>query len=359
MLNNLLRLTLVLLILPFFVHADVIKLKDGAPQIYTVKPGDTLWDISNLFLDKPWYWPQIWRTNTQIINPHLIFPGDELRLSINSAGEPMIDLVRSTQKPYIVRSPTAKQILKSNRPIAVLPWHEIEPYFNQELVMSEQEYAVLPSIVGSPEGTEFFANGDVVLVNVQGLALGNYQVVRKQQALYNQEGDFLGMQVRHVAQGEALSPLLPKQSLVSLSEANLEVKRGDKLLKVVKSSNSESMVQIKGAQEEKGHIIADVSQYQLSGKYSVVVVDLGQDEISAGVVMGIYQQGAAVIDGEQAQYVNETQLLQRVFSQGEVLPQPWMKVGELLVFKVFSKVSYALVTRSSTVIRKGAIVAKP
>ena len=119
------------------------------------------------------------------------------------------------------------------------------------------------------------------------------------------------------------------------------------------------MVQIKGAQEEKGHIIADVSQYQLSGKYSVVVVDLGQDEISAGVVMGIYQQGAAVIDGEQAQYVNETQLLQRVFSQGEVLPQPWMKVGELLVFKVFSKVSYALVTRSSTVIRKGAIVAKP
>jgi hypothetical protein len=359
MFNNLLRLSLVLLLLPLLAHADVIKLKDSAPKTYVVKSGDTLWDISNLFLHKPWYWPQIWRTNTQIINPHLIFPGDELRLSINDQGKPIIDVIRGEQKPYIVRSPTSKQVLKSQQPIAVIPWHEIQPYFHHELVLSEQEYADLPAIVGNTKGTEYFANGDLVIVNQEALPIGDYQVVRKQQALFNHKGEFLGIQIRHVAQGQALAPQMPQQSLVTLSSAKLEVKRGDRLIKELTTSNVESMTNITAATEQRGNIIADVSQYQLSGKFSIVIIDVGSENIVRGTVMGIYQQGAAVIDADPAQYLNETQAIERLFKQGDVLPQPWMKVGELLVFNVFSKVSYALITRSSTVIRKGAIVAKP
>lgn len=359
MLNNLLRLSLVLLLLPFWAHADVITLKENAPRTYVVKHGDTLWDISNLFLHKPWYWPQIWRTNTQIINPHLIFPGDELRLTINAAGEPFVDLIRGEKKPYLVRSPSASQINKSNQPIAVLPWHEIEPYFNQELVLSEKQYSELPSIVGSTKGTEYFSNNDLVLVNHEKLPLGHYQVVRKQQSLFNAKSEFLGVQIRHVADGQALAPILPKQSLVTLSSANLEVKRGDKLLKKVPNAITKAMTDITAAIEQRGNIIADVSQYQLSGKFSVVVIDVGSSNIKRGTVMGIYQQGAAVIDGEPPKYLAEAQTIEKLFAENDVLPQPWMKVGELLVFSVFDKVSYALVTRSSTVIRKGAIVAKP
>ena len=33
---------------------NTIEIKDNAPQTYTVKKGDTLWDISALFLDSPW-----------------------------------------------------------------------------------------------------------------------------------------------------------------------------------------------------------------------------------------------------------------------------------------------------------------
>ena len=188
---------------------------------------------------------------------------------------------------------------------------------------------------------------------------GHYEVVRKQQTLYNQEGDFLAIAIRHIADGQALVSSIPKQSLVLLSAANLEVKRGDKLLKVSEVNDIQPIVQIKAATDQKAQIIADLSQYQLSSKYSVVIIDIGNNDIDAGIVMGIYQQGAAVLDSEPAQYLSESQTLERAFSFNDVLPQPWMKVGELLVFKVFSKVSYALVTRSSTVIRKGAIVAKP
>ena len=49
------------------------------PDTYTVRPGDTLWDLSGRFLNNPWYWPKIWSYNPEITNPHWIYPGNLLK----------------------------------------------------------------------------------------------------------------------------------------------------------------------------------------------------------------------------------------------------------------------------------------
>ncbi|MEW5948620.1 MAG: LysM peptidoglycan-binding domain-containing protein [Thermodesulfobacteriota bacterium] len=49
---------------------------------YTVQPGDTLWDITSRFFHDPWLWPNLWKNNPHITNPHLVFPGCRLRLSV-------------------------------------------------------------------------------------------------------------------------------------------------------------------------------------------------------------------------------------------------------------------------------------
>ena len=52
------------------------ELAPNAPDVYTVKRGDTLWGISGVFLLRPWRWPELWGMNMEEVkNPHRIYPG--------------------------------------------------------------------------------------------------------------------------------------------------------------------------------------------------------------------------------------------------------------------------------------------
>lgn len=358
MIKNIRNYCLVLALLPSLVFAEQPLLKNSAPKIYHVKKGDTLWDISNMYLSQPWYWPQIWRTNAQITNPHLIYPGDELRLSVDAQGQPVVELVRGTAKTQIRLSPQGKKVSKDLNPISVLPWGLIQPYIENDFLLDRQQYTDLPYILGNENGSVYFATDDLVLGKGQDLSPGDYQIVRNQSEIYDLDGQFLGLQVRHIADANAHQTSLSGQALLTIHNANLEVKRGDKLLP---SQNNPlpATITIEPAVEQQGYIVGDLEQHELFGKYNVVVLDLGEHEINVGTVMGIYAQGPKIFDGEPPQYQSENSNLSNfLFRDGEI-EQPAFKIGELLVFKVFSNASYALITRSTKVIRKGAIVAKP
>lgn len=355
--KKIIRLLILMVLMPVYSFADSILVKDTAPEVYVVKKGDTLWDISNMYLDKPWQWPELWRTNIHITNPHLIYSGDELRLSKNEQGETVLEVVRETAKPEIKLSPEGAKSFKAPEAIPALPWSVIKPYIENEMIMSQQDYDRHPYILGDQEGAVRYATDNLVLGKAARRSKEDLNIVRKQNELYDMDGNFIGLQIRHLAKAKLVDADLGKQKLIKILEAKQEIKRGDKIIPAV--SNEPDEILLTAAQDQTGYIIDDLEQHNLLGKYNVVVLDIGADQVSAGTIMGIYSQGPRIIDGKLPKYEGETDMIRSAFNKGDEISQPALKVGEIVVFKAFDTASYALITKSAKVIKRGMIVAKP
>ncbi|MGD2185672.1 MAG: LysM domain-containing protein [Desulfobacterales bacterium] len=69
---------------------------------YTVQKGDTLWDLSQKFSDSAWLWPEMWQENSQIANPHRIYPGERIRLYRRTGSQKMAE--KKLGKPLSLKS---------------------------------------------------------------------------------------------------------------------------------------------------------------------------------------------------------------------------------------------------------------
>ena len=69
-----------------------VPAQPGTTEEYTIQKGDTLWDLSQKFLNSPWYWPKIWSLNPGIENPHWIYPGNRIRVVPGPGGQGVIQI---------------------------------------------------------------------------------------------------------------------------------------------------------------------------------------------------------------------------------------------------------------------------
>lgn len=350
-----LKLLLIALLIPMWCFAQQIQVKETAPERYVVKQGDTLWDISSLFLNKPWLWPELWRTNTQILNPHLIYPGDVLILQWQN-GQPVI-VVNRPDKRQVSLSPSASISTKIGA-IPLLPWSAIAPYLNNDTIMSAERYERLPHILGNNTGDARFVSEDIVLAKARGRAAQDYAIVRQQNEVFDRHGNLIGVQVRHVADGQLIDAQPDNGWLVRVEQSNYESKRGDRLYEPEQTNVTEMQLQ-PVASGVRGEVVGNLHQRGLLGKHDVVIIDLGENDVQPGTVMGIYMQGPTIYDGEPPKYDGESGIIQSAFDLGKKIEQPAFKTGELVVFKTFDKASYAMITRASELVKDGAIVGTP
>lgn len=333
--------------------ADVVNIRSDAPTTYVVKKGDTLWDISSLFLDEPWLWPELWRNNTQIENPHLIYPGDQLFLRYNEQGEPVIELVRD--KATIVLTPIKRKKEKPN-PISVLPWSSLAPFIENGSLVAQDYYESLPRVLGDKSGSPIFSTTDYVLTHNVPSNQNDYQIVRKVRQVTDSSGKVLGLQVSHLSDATVNSELANNRQLVKLTGSSREARQGDRVMP--KQQRMTRDLQLQAASQQIGEIVQNANGHSLIGQRDIVIINLGRNQVSEGTVFGIYQQGPNITSVEDPKYVEEKSVLD-VFSSDEEIQQPALKVGELIVVKSFANASYAWVTKSTTHLRGKELIAKP
>jgi len=318
------------LLLSLGAAADVIKLREPAPERYVVVEGDTLWDIAGKFLAHPWQWPQVWQDNPQIKNPHLIYPGDELTL-VETNGVPRISLTRSR---LVKLSPQIRSSAHV-RAIPLIPLDAIAAFLSRPRVLTESELNGAGYVVGGQD--EHLVNGAghrIYLRNLSPSPTGRYMVFRAGREYRDPDtGQVLGREALQVADLRLEREGDPATGIITAS--NREVIKGDRLLPFEDlsreaSAEFESLQPRAPTNPIEGRLIAVVDGVTQIGQLNTVVINRGADAgLEPGHVLAIFQAGAEVKDP--------------LATPATKVRLPEERAGEVVVFRVFGAVSFALV----------------
>jgi len=183
--RKLIHFTFAAIMLTGVVMAQDVALRSDHPDQYVVVKGDTLWDISGRFLDKPWQWPSIWHANPQIENPHLIYPGDVISL-VYVDGVPQLRLSRGGSDTVRL-SPSIR--VSDRDAIHAIPFKSIEPYVRDIRIVSPAEYEGLPYVVANKDQHLNATYGDTAFGRGLNAAVGDEYVIARLNSIYDNFGD--------------------------------------------------------------------------------------------------------------------------------------------------------------------------
>ena len=315
-------------------------LEPGYPERYTVVDGDTLWDISGKFLRDPWRWPEVWQGNPQVENPDLIYPGDVLIMTFID-GKPSI---RSLRRETVKVSPDAR-VIDYIDAIPPIDPSAIQAYINAPLVTDENEMLTAGYIV---EGTDshlimgkydqFYARG------IKDQEADEYRIFRSGRHFVDPiSQESLGWEAEHVGDARMLRKGDPAR--LSILDTYSDVSVRDRLRAIyIKKSLPFFYPKAPDNPNIRGLILETKNRSTELGALSVVALNLGSREgINSGDVFRILSQ----------------EMVRKDPMTGEKYRIPEEKVGLLLVFRTFEKVSYALVTNSTRGIRPNDVVVNP
>jgi LysM domain len=332
------------------------------PDTYTIRPGDTLWDLSGRFLNNPWYWPKVWSFNPEITNPHWIEPGNVLKFYPSAEEAPARVEPAQVATPGIVVAPEEP---------AVEPPRELEDFSRADMKapapVEEQDEVnvagpykigfVAPKTVMARRDTfvtprEVAESGSLAAAFEEKLMLSTldrayarfksaadmvpgetYVVYRTDRAIYHPiTKELIGYQSKILGTAKAVA-VDDKAVTVIIGQTNEPIERGD-LLGPWTERLLRPVAQRPNRRDLAGHILAaQIDIMTMLGEQHVVFVDKGRaDGVEEGNVFRVVRSGD--LYGLAADVIpNDPKLPKEI-------------VGDLMVIDVKETTSTALVTRS-------------
>jgi hypothetical protein len=307
-----------------------IPLNPAHPDSYVVKPGDTLWDISGMFLRDPWYWPEIWYVNPQVENPHLIYPGDVLTL-VYVDGQPQIRSSRGGAASGTERLSPRIREEQLTEAVNTIPYEAIGPFLGKGVVLAKDEIDDLPYIVALRDRHLVAASGNDAYVRGTGASdPGLYTVVHIGDKLVDpDDGDVLGYEGIFVANAQVRRTGDP--ATLELSNSQQEAMKGDRLI----AQTEPLPMQFEPRAPDRpieGRIIYVSGGVTQIGQYEVVVINRGvRDGLAPGHVLTVWQAGDRVEDPYDSRFF------------GRKVQLPDERAGTLMIFRTYDRLSYALI----------------
>ncbi|HJW10940.1 MAG TPA: LysM domain-containing protein [Albitalea sp.] len=332
------------------------ELAPNAPDSYTVKRGDTLWDISSLYLKSPWRWPELWGMNLEEIrNPHLIYPGQILLLE-KTGGRARLRVGEVGPDGTTKLSPRVRSSSVEGGAIPSIPFHLIEPFLNEAVIFETNQLAMAPRIVATQEGRVLLSRGDTAYVLGE---LGNeraFRIFREPKALKDPAtGELLGYEAAYVGAADAVRPgdthdaITGKAEIIpatfTVTSIRQEANVGDRLAPVPQRELT-NYAPHAPASPMAGQIASLYGDALTAGQNQIVTLNRGaRDGMERGHVLALWRAGEHVID--------------KTDPARPTIKLPDERHGTLFVFRVFDRMSYALILSVKDPVKVGDRFTQP
>ncbi|MBW8845893.1 MAG: LysM peptidoglycan-binding domain-containing protein [Burkholderiales bacterium] len=336
------------------------ELSPNAPDQHVVVAGDTLWDISKLFLKSPWRWPELWGMNRdQIRNPHLIYPGQVLVL-VKVDGRARLQFGQRVGDggagDTIKVSPQMRVSALDANPIPAIPLALIQPFLTDTAVFDNDALATAPRIVAAQEGHVLLGRGDLAYARGDFGGATDFRVFRTTRVLRDPTtNEILGYEAPYVGTADLIregenrpgpdgkTEIVP--ATLRIQQVKQEVGIGDRLAPAPQR-DLERYVPHAPHQPMAGRIAALYGDALNAGQNQIVALNRGKrDGVERGHVFALWRDGNAVMDKTQ--------------EKAEAIKLPDERHGVLFVFDVYERVSYALIISVKEPVKAGDRFTQP
>lgn len=317
--------------------AQPLQLADGAPDRYIVAPGDTLWSIAARFLKDPYRWGELWKLNAdEIKNPQRIYPGQVISLD-KSGNQPRLKLTTINEQRREYVEPLKKEIPAIDAQV-------IEPYLSEARIIDVNGLASAPRIVAIEGNRVLSGAGDTIYTTEVKESHKTWQIFRPGKKLVDPDtGETLGLEAIYLGNARQTGAGNPTPFRIGVSR--MEVLVDDRLLPAPRQ-DVPSYIPRPPEKKIAGKVLSIYSGITFSGPQSIVAVNRGKaDGLEPGHVLAADIAGKTVanrFEGERTNY----QL-------------PNKRNGLLYIFRVFDRVSFALVMNAVQPIVVGDSVHTP
>lgn len=259
---------------PFgIIFSTGVNAQDKTPEDYTIKKGDTLWDVSDSKLEDSFLWPKLWKVNPQIENPDIIYPGDKIRIP---SREELMRLFTEVKEEVPVEEPVI--IEKPELPI------EYIVDFNRYLASGwiSAEYPGIGEIISSPTSRTVFGSNDMVYLKTDGsTAVGDkFFVIRDvKEVKHPKTGKSLGHQLKvtgilEVIGMDGRSNDIPKAQITTAFEDSVV---GDGLTPY-SEIDLPVVPDIVRTPNVRGYIVETYTNSLMAHKGDIIYLDKGQND---------------------------------------------------------------------------------
>ena len=330
-----------------------LQVVDKAPSSYTVQKGDTLWGISGKFLKDPWRWPDVWRMNRdQISNPHLIYPGDVVRLDYVN-GQPQLSLTRNGVRV----SPSTRASSLDVDVIPSIPPGDLEPYLSKNIVTGPNGLADTAEILSGRNAQRMVrGRGDVIYVAGLDPKGGDlWYIYRPGPPINTFDGtDVLGYESKFI--GTARVEKFGELATVRIESAEQEVLLGDRLIPAPRETVANYVPRAPDKAIDARILFVPYTNSE-TGRGSVITLDKGTlDGLQPGNVLAVYRNVEPIVDPRPSK--QQSTILRfldptKTFTPAVLVAPADERTGLMFVFRTFDRVSYAVLLNTTDPVRPG------